>query len=212
MKVFSVCWILPGLLLISGGWGCSQNKGAKVDHLFRDYQGNRPGAAVMIIKDGHPLLTKTYGMANLEKKIPVSPAANFRLASVTKQFTAMSILMLVERGRLRLSTTLGELFPDFPAYGRTITIDQLLHHTSGLLAYEDIIPDTVKKQVRDRDVLALMMRQDSTYFPSGTAYRYSNTGYAVLAMVIEKVSGLSYADFVRQNIFYPLCITQTFSY
>ena len=212
MKFFSVRWILPGLLLMSGFWGCSQNKGAKVDRLFQDYQGNRPGAAVMIIKDGHPLLTKTYGMANLEKKIPVGPTTNFRLASVTKQFTAMSILMLIEQGKLRLSATLGELFPEFPEYGQKITIDQLLHHTSGLLDYEDIIPDTVKKQVKDRDVLALMMRQDSTYFPPGTAYRYSNTGYAVLAMVIEKVSDLSYADFVRQNIFEPLGMTQTVAY
>ena len=200
------------LITIALIFGCAQDKESRVDHLFRNYQGNRPGASVMIIKDGKPLLVKAYGMANLEKKIPVSPATNFRLASVTKQFTAASILMLIERGKLSLSTTLGELFPDFPKYGQKITIDQLLHHTSGLLAYEDIIPDTVKKQVKDKDVLALMMRQDSTFFPPGTDYRYSNTGYAVLAMIIEKVSGQSYADFVRQNIFEPLGMTQTVAY
>ncbi len=186
---------------------CSKSKESKVDTLFRAYSGNRPGASVMIIRDGKPILTKSYGLANVEKHIPVTPQTNFRLASVTKQFTAASILMLIERGKLNLATTLGELFPEFPAYGREITIDQLLHHTSGLQAYEDIIPDTVKKQVKDRDVLNLMMRLDSTYFPPGTQYRYSNTGYAVLAMIIEKVSHQSYADFVRKNIFAPLGMT-----
>lgn len=212
MKFKSAYWMLWIFPLILGLWGCSGNKEARVDRLFGDYRGNRPGAAVMIIKDGHPLLVKVYGMANLEKKIPVTRAANFRLASVTKEFTAMGILMLIERGKLSLSTTLGELFPECPEYCQKITIDQLLHHTSGLPAYEEIIPDTTKKQVKDRDVLALLMRQDSTFFPPGRAYRYSNTGYAVLAMVIEKISGDSYADFVRQNIFTPLGMTGTVAY
>ncbi len=184
--------------------GCGTSREAKVDALFRPYTGNRPGASVMIIRNGKPILVKSYGLANVEKRIPVTPLTNFRLASVTKQFTAASILMLIERGQLSLATTLGELFPDFPPYGRKITIDQLLHHTSGLQAYEEIVPDTVKKQMKDRDVLNLMMRLDSTYFPPGTRYRYSNTGYAVLAMIMEKVSHKSYADFVRENIFAPL--------
>ncbi len=196
-----VLWLILALALIAG---CGQTREAQVDALFRPYSGNRPGASVMIIQNGHPIFKKGYGLANMEKHIPVTPETNFRLASVTKEFTAASILQLIERGELKLSTTLSEIFPDFPDYGKSITIDQLLHHTSGLLAYEDIIPDTVRQQVKDKDVLALMMQQDSTYFPPGTAYRYSNTGYAVLAMVLEKVSGQSYADFVRQNIFVPL--------
>ncbi len=212
MKFHSVYWMLWAFPLILGLGGCSGNKEVRVDHLFRDYRGNRPGAAVMIIRDGKPILVKAYGMANLEKKIPVTPATNFRLASVTKEFTATGILMLIERGKLSLSSKLGQLFPNFPDCGKKITIDQLLHHTSGLLAYEDSIPDTVRKQVKDKDVLELMMRQDSTYFPPGAAYRYSNTGYAVLAMIIERVSGQSYADFIRQNIFEPLRMSGTVAY
>jgi CubicO group peptidase (beta-lactamase class C family) len=184
----------------------------QVNALFKAYSGNRPGASVMIIRNGKPILVKSYGLADVEKHVPVTPATNFRLASVTKQFTAASILRLIESGQLTLATTLRELFPDFPDYGKKITIDQLLHHTSGLLDYEDIIPDTVKKQLKDKDVLELMMQQDSTLFPPGTQYRYSNTGYAVLAMIIEKVSGQRYADFLREQIFAPLKMTGTVAY
>ncbi|MFQ5583658.1 MAG: serine hydrolase domain-containing protein [Calditrichia bacterium] len=192
---------------------CSRAKEKAVDQLFRPYRGKDvPGAAVMVIQNGHPILTRTYGMANLEKGIPVTPETNFRLASVTKQFTAMCIMMLKERGRLKYSTTLGEIFPGFPDYGKEITIRQILHHTSGLIAYEDLIPDSATIQVLDRDVLKMMMAQDSTYFPPGSDYRYSNSGYAVLAMVIEKVSGKPFAAFLRDNIFTPLKMSHTVAY
>ena len=201
--------LIAFLTLIS----CSQTKEQKVDQLFEAYRGeNIPGAAVMIIDHGTPVLTKTYGMANLEEKIPVSSQTNFRLASLTKQFTAMCIMMLKERGKLDYSTTLTQIFPEFPSYGKTISILNILQHTSGLLAYEDLVPDTSKIQVLDKDVLALMMQQDSTYFEPGSAYRYSNTGYAVLAEVVKKISGRSFARFLRQNIFEPLGMKNTVAY
>ncbi|MGH7493412.1 MAG: serine hydrolase domain-containing protein [bacterium] len=189
------------------------DKSARVDKLFESYSGERtPGAAVMIIKKGQPILVKAYGWARLDEKIPVTPSTNFRLASVTKQFTAMCLMMLVERGELTYEMTLQGIFPDFPDYGRTITVLHLLNHTSGLIDYEDLIPDTATVQVLDRDVLAFMKHQDSTYFAPGAEYRYSNTGYALLAMIVEKVAQKSFAQFLKENIFDPLGMANSVAY
>ncbi len=170
---------------------------------------NTPGAAVMVIQQGRPVLIKTVGMADVAAQCPVTPQTNFRLASVTKQFTAMCILMLMESGELDYRTRLSDIFPDFPAYGQTITVENLLQHTAGLIDYESLIPDTATRQVWDRDVLQMMMAVDSTYFPPGTQYRYSNTGYALLAMVVEKLSGQSFAEFLHDRIFAPLKMNGT---
>ena len=177
----------------------------KVNRMFADYsKPGTPGTALLIIRDGKPLLVKTFGLANLPDKTPVTVKTNFRLASVTKQFTAMCIMLLNEQRKLDYETTLPELFPEFPDYGKSITIRNILQHTSGLIAYEDIIPNNVSVQVLDKDVFRLMTEQDSTYFIPGSEYRYSNTGYAVLVNVIEKVSGKFFADFLKEHIFQPL--------
>ena len=191
---------------------CSLTKEEKVDRLFKDYYSDVPGVAVMVIHNGQPILTKTYGMANLEEKIPVINETNFRLASVTKQFTGMCIMMLIERDKLNYSTKLTDIFLEFPDYGKKITIKNLLQHTSGLIDYESLIPDSATVQVLDKDVLDMMMEQDSTYFQPGTDYRYSNGGYAVLAMIIEKISRKSFATFLRDNIFIPLEMNNTIAY
>ncbi len=202
--------VLSTILFLSG---CTETREEKVDNLFHPYSGqNKPGAAVLIIKDGKSLFAKTYGQANLEQKIPVTAKTNFRLASVTKQFTATSILMLIDQGKLNYQTTLKEIFPDFPAYGKTISIKNILQHTSGLIAYEDLVPDTTSQQVHDKDVLQLMMEQDSTYFSPGVKYRYSNSGYAVLAMIIEKISGKTFAAYLEDNIFTPLKMDGTVAF
>lgn len=192
---------------------CSSPLKKEVDSLFSIYAGkNVPGAALLIIKDGKPLLKKCYGMADVERQIPVTEQTNFRLASVTKQFTAMCIMMLVERGKLSYDQPLTEIFPNFPCYGKTITIRHLLNHTSGLFDYESLIPDTATSQVLDKDVLQMMMSQDSTYFLPGSQYRYSNSGYAVLAMIVEQVSGQRFAQFLKENIFEPLGMNMTVAY
>lgn len=191
---------------------CQRTPEQKIDRLFKAYTGNVPGAALMVIHNGQPLIVKTYGVADLARQTAVTPQTNFRLASVTKQFTAMAILLLKERGRLDYDTDLKTIFPDFPAYGRQITIRHLLQHTSGLMDYEDLISDTAKRQVRDRDVLQMMLNQDSTYFPPGTQFRYSNSGYAVLAMVVEKLSGKSFSQFLKTEIFEPLGMHNTVAY
>ncbi len=189
------------------------NKEQKTNELFSAYSGaNMPGAAVMVIHKGKPLLNKTYGMANLETVTPVTAQTNFRLASVTKQFTAMCIMMLVERGELTLNTLLVDIFPNFPKYGSKITIWHILQHTSGLIAYESLMPDTATRQILDKDILQLMIEQDSTYFAPGSTYRYSNTGYAMLAIVVEKISGQSFPQFLQTNIFEPLRMENSVAY
>lgn len=182
----------------------------EVDQIFTHYSGpESPGAVVRVIKDGTPVLTRTYGLANVEEKIPVRPETNFRLASLTKQFTAMSILMLVDRGKLRLDDSLVDIFPDFPRYGAGITLTNVLQHTSGMIDYEPFVPDDSTEQIHDDQVLDLMEQQDHTYFPPGSEFRYSNSGYAVLAMVVEKTSGQSFASFLHDNIFGPLDMQNT---
>lgn len=176
-----------------------------VDGIMKEYADtSAPGASVLVMVDDSVVFAKGYGLADIEVREPVTTATNFRLASVTKQFTAMSILMLAEAGRLRLDDPLELYFPDFPSYGRGIRLRHLLTHTSGLVDYEDLIPDTLQRQVLDRDCLDLMHRTDSLYFPPGSAYRYSNTGYALLALITERLSGKSFPNILKDSIFLPL--------
>src|ERR1039457_2488581 len=171
-----------------------------VDGLFSAYnQATVPGASVIVIRDGKVLYRHAYGLADVEGRVAASTATNYRLASVTKQFTAMAILMLAERKRLSLDDDLLKFFPGYPAYGKQITIRHLLTHTSGLRAYEDLIPAERTAQVKDLDVLDLLKRQDGTYFPPGSEWRYSNTGYAHLALIVEQASGIGFAAFLDRK-------------
>ncbi len=190
----------------------AQSKSAEVDSLLSSYSGNVPGASLLIIHNGEKIYQHAYGMANMEEKIYVEANTNFRLASVTKEFTAAAIMLLIERGKLNFSDNLTEIFPGFPSYGKKIKITNLLNHTSGLIDYEDLIPDTATVQVHDKDVLRLMTEQDSTYFVPGSEYRYCNSAYCVLAMVVEKISGESFAGFLRENIFKPLGMSNSVAY
>jgi CubicO group peptidase (beta-lactamase class C family) len=194
-------------------FGTADTLTPRFDALFQDYsQAGSPGASVLVIKGGKVILAKGYGLANLEERIPCNTNTNFRLASLTKQFTAMAVMMLAERKKLSLDETLTDLFPEFPDYGRQITVRQLLSHTSGLIDYEDVIPKGTEIPVLDCDVLRLLMRQDKTYFPPGTNYRYSNTAYALLALIVEARSGNTFARFLQENIFRQLGMADTLAY
>jgi len=193
--------------------GCTLNYEDKIDQLLSVYNNpDLPGAAVMVIKDGKINFQKGYGIANVELGIPIDSFTNFRLASITKQFTAMSILMLIERGEINFNTTLKEIFPDFPEYGSKINIKHLLQHTSGLIDYEDLIHDSVTVQLKDKDVLDLIILTDSTYYEPGSKHQYSNSGYALLALTVEKISGKPFRDFLHNNIFKPLEMETTIAF
>lgn len=189
------------------GSNCSPSR---IDSLFHEYDNpNAAGASVLVIKDGKVLFNKAYGLANLESKISSNTNTNYRLASMTKQFTAMATMILAERKKLSYDDPLTKFFPDFPAYGKQITVRHLLNHTSGLIEYSDVIPEGTTTPLTDRDVLSMMKKQDRTYFPPGSQFRYSNSGYTLLGLIVEAASGVSFPEFLRQNIFEPLGMTNT---
>lgn len=178
-----------------------------------------PGLAVIVWKDGKTVFVRGYGMRDLRCNRLVTPRTDFRLASCTKQFTAMAIMLLVHDGKLKYSDRLTDIFPDFPAYGRAITVRNLLNHTSGLADYEDIMDKEYAgksweeiPQIHDAGVLKLMKQQTGTQFPPGSTWKYSNSGYCVLAVIVQKISGLPFAEFIHRRIFAPLGMTGTLAH
>jgi CubicO group peptidase (beta-lactamase class C family) len=212
--------LISGLLTACGTDNTLMNEKANaddreawLDRILAPYNGpDVPGAALMIIEDGRPIVKKGYGIANFANHAPVTSQTDFRLASVTKQFTAMCILQLVEKGDLSLDTSLTDIFPGFPDYGKTITVRHLLQHTSGLQDYEELMGDDYDHQITDNEVLQIMMAVDSPYFPAGEKYQYSNTGYAVLTQVLEKITGQPFREYLQQNVFGPAGMSNTLAY
>jgi CubicO group peptidase (beta-lactamase class C family) len=171
-----------------------------------------PGLVIMRIENGQASMVRSYGLANLETGMPCQPRTNFRLASVSKQFTAMAVLILAERRELSLDDKLPRFIPGFPRYGSEITIRHLLTHRSGLLEYEDLMAGGTNAALKDRDVLEILQRQDKTHFAPGARFRYSNGGYALLGLVVEFVSGRTFAEFLRDSIFLPIGMNGTVAY
>jgi CubicO group peptidase (beta-lactamase class C family) len=181
---------------------------AAADALFAAYAApGAPGASILIARGDRILFAKAFGLSNLEAKTPVSRDTKFRLASMTKQFTASAIRILEAEGRLALEDRAVKYLPELPAHAREVTLEHLLTHSSGLPDYEDLIPKERTTQVSDRDALALMASGKALLFPPGSRFQYSNTGYALLALVVEKVSGQSFPDFLAANVFRPLGMT-----
>jgi uncharacterized lipoprotein YddW (UPF0748 family)/CubicO group peptidase (beta-lactamase class C family) len=188
-------------------------KSLLIDRLFTEYnRDSLPGAAVMVIKNGEIVFQKGYGFANLETKDSVTAQSNFRLASVTKAFTAMAILQLVEKGKLKLDSKLTDVLADFPAYGHNILISNLLSHTSGLQDYENLVPSEQTEQLKDNDVLGLLKTVDTLYFAPGSKYQYSNSAYAILSLIVEKLSGIPFRTYLQQNIFKVSAMDNTLAY
>jgi len=189
---------------------CQYSTAAMIDKIMESYNhAGQPGASVLVMFHGKVVFKRGYGISNMNTGEKITSATNFRLASITKQFTAMSILILEERGLLNLNDKINKYFPDFPVYGKEISLRNLLTHSAGLVDYEDFMPATQSTQLHDMDCLQLMFSTDSLYFPAGTEYKYSNTGYALLALIVEKVSHQSFASFLASNIFKPLKMKAT---
>ena len=176
------------------------------------YQGAAPGACVLVVRDGAPIICRAYGLSDLENRVPATPATNYRLASMTKQFTAAAILLVMQDGRLAVDDPARKWLPALPDAANAITIRQLLTHTSGLIDYEELIADGTPAQLRDADVLRLLESQNRTYFAPGAGYRYSNSGYSLLASIVGRASGRDFASFLRERIFEPLHMRNTLAY
>jgi len=176
----------------------------EIDQLMQRYDGGVPGASLLVMRDGKAVVRRSWGLADLESKTSATPTTNYRLASVTKQFTAAAILLLVQDGKLRLDDRIRTWLPSLPDATDSITIRQVLTHTSGLIDYEDVMAPGTTVQVHDADVLRLLESQDSTYFKPGTKYAYSNSGYSLLSLIVSRASGKTFATFLRDRIFAPL--------
>jgi CubicO group peptidase (beta-lactamase class C family) len=215
MKIRNWRRLVPACLALTLVAGCTPGGDAmhsKVDALMHAYEGYVPGASLLVIRDGKPLIRRGYGLSDLEEHTAASTSTNYRLASVTKQFTAASILLLAEDGRLRLDDPVRKWLPSLPAAADTVTIRHLLSHMGGLIDYEDVIPPQMTTQLHDADALKILESQDRTYFEPGKGYRYSNSGYALLALIVGRASGKDFASFLRERIFAPLQMTATVAY
>jgi CubicO group peptidase (beta-lactamase class C family) len=181
-----------------------------------------PGLAALVRKNGDTVFERGYGVRELRSLAKIDAQTNFRLASCSKQFTAMSIMLLVHDGKLHYDDKLTDVFPDFPAYGKTITIRNLLNHTSGLPDYEDLMDAAEKRkgaliwtptnQIQDAEVLNLLEKETAGKFAPGTQWSYSNSGYVILGLVVAKISGRPFSEFLRERIFTPLKMSQTVAF
>jgi D-alanyl-D-alanine carboxypeptidase len=178
--------------------------------LAATFKPDEPGAAVIVVKDGKTILRKAYGLADVEKKVAVQPGDVFRIGSITKQFTAVAILMLEEEGKLSVKDEITKFLPDYPTQGKKITIEHLLTHTSGIRSYTSMptFRDIVAKDMKPMEVVDFFKNEKMDFDP-GERYLYNNSGYFLLGVIIEKISGMSYADFVAKRIFVPLDMKHT---
>lgn len=212
--------LLVALLTLSLLQASAQVSPNQVDAVFSSLKSNHaPGAAALVLRNGRVAFRRGYGVTDLRTLHKIDAHTNFRLASFTKQFTAACIMLLARDGKLHYDDHLTDFFPEFPAYGKSITVRNLLNHTSGLPDYGELLmkqypstPPEKVPQILDAGVLKLLEQQTSGEFPPGAKWEYSNSGYAVLAMIVEKVSGKPFGQFLQERIFAPLKMTDTLAY
>ena len=185
----------------------------RIDALLAPYDGAAvPGASVIVLRGSEPIYLRAFGSADLEAHTPATVHTDYRLASLSKAFTAMSIMLLVKDGKLHFDDRVIDVLPGFPEYGRDIRIRNLLTHTSGLVDYEDFVPDSQTTQLDDEDVLRLMHRTDTLNFVPGSQYHYSNSAFVLLGLIVQHVSGMPFPKFLHDRIFAPLHMDSTVAY
>ena len=207
--------VLNAMMLSAAAVGSSGAQATRtaIDSLMSAYDSPRvPGASLLVVHNGKVVIVKGYGLADAKTGTLVTPATNFRLASLSKQFTATAIMLLANDKKLHYDDDITQHLNTLPAFACGVSIRNLLNHTGGLPDYEDFVPDTRQAQVHDADVPRLIGHAAAAKFAPGTRYDYSNTGYALLALIVEHASGVPYADFVQKRIFVPLHMTGTVAY
>jgi CubicO group peptidase (beta-lactamase class C family) len=184
----------------------------QVGAIFERYdKADSPGCALGVIHNGEVIYERGYGMANLEHEIPISSESIFRIGSTSKQFTALSVLLLEEHGKLSLDDDIQKYLPELPNYGTPITIRHLIHHTSGLRDYLELMDLTGRSDdsYRDEEVIDALARQKGLNFPPGEEHLYSNSGYFLLSQIVLRVAGENLREFAAKNIFRPLGMKNT---
>lgn len=184
----------------------------EIDNLLKtNYPADAPGAAVIVVKDGQILHRAGYGLANLELKVPIEPETVFKVGSVTKQFTAALILMLAEECKLTLDDPIEKFLPDYPTHGHSITIEHLLTHTSGIKSYTSIPDWPFSKDCTVTEVIDGFKYKPMDFAP-GTHYEYNNSAFYLLSVIIAKLSGGTYEEFLQKRIFDPLGMKSSYGY
>jgi len=192
----------------------SEDLPAKVDAIFQKMDSTvSPGCSLSVIKDGKIIYERGYGMADLDHNVPNTPTTVFHVASMSKQITAASILLLAQQGKLSLDDPVRKYIPELPDFGTPVTIRQLIHHTSGLRDQWDLLGLSGWRYsldlITNDDVLYVVSHQKELNFPPGTKHLYSNTGYTLLGEVVKRVSGKTLREFTTENIFQPLGMKNT---
>ncbi len=184
----------------------------RIDAVFAQYTPATPGCAVGVFQNGAITFAKGYGLASLEHEVPITPRTPFIMGSVSKQFTAAAIALLVEQGRISLNDDVRKYIPELHDYGKRVTIDHLVHHTSGIRDFWALV-DAAGMRSDDGytvdDILAITARQRHLNFDPGAEYNYSNTGYVLLGVVVKRVTGKSLREFAAEQIFTPLGMTHS---
>jgi CubicO group peptidase (beta-lactamase class C family) len=181
----------------------AQNFEKQIDEMIEaQYKADIPGATALIARDGKVIYRNAFGLANLELNVPMSPENVFEIGSITKQFTAVSILMLLEQNKLTLDDEITAFIPDYPTMGKSITVHHLLTHMSGVKSYTDMASfrELARTDMTPIELIDVFKNEPMDFDP-GEEWHYSNSGYILLGYIIEKVSGTSYADFIQENIF-----------
>jgi CubicO group peptidase (beta-lactamase class C family) len=199
------------LIVLITGTALGQTRAEHVDEFVRRLaQRGQFNGSIAIAEQGRTIYQRGFGKANLTTKLAFTPDTPTYLASLTKQFTAMAVMMLMERHQLSYNDSLSKFFPEFPSYAQQITIRHLLNHTSGIPDY--VALGLTHKGLTNQEVLSALVRQPAPHFTPGEKWEYSNSGYILLALIVEKVSGQPYRLFLKRNIFMPLGMNHTFVY
>ena len=183
----------------------------KLDSLYNaHFNENSPGAAILVLYDNKKVVNKGYGLRNLETKEPITPSTNMRSGSMTKQFTCLGMLSLMEEGKLSLTDTIYQYYP-YPIF-KNVTIEQFISHTSGIEDADWIIENSERdspEYTRNEDIIKWYKNNKVIRFSPGTAFEYNNGTYVTLAQIIEKVSGMAYEDYINKNVFSKAGMTKT---
>src|SRR5262245_11392709 len=214
---------LRALLCLLGGPACAPALAAqeldaattaRIDSVFTRFTAaGSPGCALGVMRAGRLVYAKGYGLASVELGRPITPATVFDLGSVSKQFTALAIVLLAQDGKLSLDDEIQKYLPEIPRYAKPVTIRHLLHHTSGLRDYIDLLGwSGVQEEAvtGDREALAILARQQAPNFRAGAEYLYSNTGFFLLSVIVRRASGRSLRAFAAERIFGPLGMRHSF--
>ena len=212
LPLVSLCFVLAPL--VSPSQALSPDNITQIDKVFAQWnKPDSPGCALGVYKGGQVIYKHGYGMANLNDDVPITPATVFHVASMSKQFTAASILLLAQQGKLSLDDDIHKYIPELPDFHETITLRHLMHHTSGLRDQWALLELAgwrySQDLITDDDVMSVLVHQKELNFKPGEQFMYSNTGFTLLAITVSRVSGMSFGEFTTKNIFAPLGMTHT---